>query len=293
MFKLFSLQSKRLKNLHSYDAVLTYSDHMLAELMKHGLSPQRAYNIPNDVQSADESGNAANLLHATNTASSLMAEAAEHESVVPQRAAEGEWRLLFLGRMEYLKGGHVFLDALPIVAAALDKPLLVTFAGDGRLRRNWERQAARLQERYRRIEVKFIGWADRSRIDSLLEDCDLLVVPSLWPEPFGLVGPEAGSKGVPVAAFAVGGIADWLADGINGYLALGDPATSEGLAEAIVRCLRDPLVHARLRRGAMRLAERFNIKNHLAVLLDVFEGVTRSPQVTPKTSVALQSVGSF
>ena len=47
----------------------------------------------------------------------------------------------------------------------------------------------------------------------------LLVVPSVWPEPFGSVGMAAARCGVPAAAFAVGGIPQWLHDGVNGHLA--------------------------------------------------------------------------
>ncbi len=53
MFKLYGLQSRRQENLHRYDAIVTHSDHMLAELIKHGLSPRRAYNFPYYVQPAD------------------------------------------------------------------------------------------------------------------------------------------------------------------------------------------------------------------------------------------------
>src|SRR6266516_774196 len=271
MMKLYRLQMARLDLLHRYNAIVTHSEYMLAELIKHGLSAVNTYLSP----------------CMQRTSASCIANGESNSSITPLMDSFGvaasspgmrdrTYRhLLFSGRMELLKGGHVFLDALPKVAAALDRPLRVTFAGDGRLRRSWERRAARLQERDRRLDIEFIGWADRSRIEALLDDCDLMVVPSLWPEPFGLVGPEAGLKVVPVAAFAVGGIADWLANGINGYLAPGDPPTSDGLAEAIVRCLRDPLVHARLSQGAMRMARRFNIKNHLTALLDVFDRVRR------------------
>ena len=172
--------------------------------------------------------------------------------------------------MEDLKGGNVFIDALPQAAARLAKPLRVTFAGDGRKRQAWEQRAKR---RASELEIEFVGWANRQQINKLLEASDLLVMPSLWPEPFGLVGPEAGMYGVPVAAFAVGGIPDWLVNGVNGYLAPGDPPTSVGLAGAIVNCLRDPLMHERLRRGAFEAARQFNIKNHLTALLEVFSNV--------------------
>jgi len=183
------------------------------------------------------------------------------------------WRLLFSGRMEFLKGGHVFLASLPIVAAALDKPLQVTFAGDGRMREEWQRIARRLQRRHSGIEVKFVGWVDRVQMKTLFDDSDLLVVPSLWPEPLGLVGPEAGLQGVPVAAFSVGGIPDWLVNGVNGHLAPGDPPTSSGLASAIVQCLSDARTHENLRRGAVNVARRFSIENHVAGLMKIFEQV--------------------
>jgi glycosyltransferase involved in cell wall biosynthesis len=288
MMKLYRLQIERRELLHRYHAIVTHSEHMLAELIKHGLSAQQAYRFPYYVHPT-EAG--AGTSEESTPLPILFASASDDEEPSRETSERTNWHLLFSGRMELLKGGHVFLDALPTVAAALDKPLRVTFAGDGRLRGTWERMAAHLQDRDSRLDIEFIGWADRSRVDSLLNDCDLQVVPSLWPEPFGLVGPEAGLRGVPVAAFAVGGIADWLADGINGYLAPGDRPTSEGLADAIIHCLRDPLVHARLRRGALQMAKRFNIKNHLTALLEVFESVARrgtlpdSVPLEPKTRV--------
>lgn len=39
-----------------------------------------------------------------------------------------------------------------------------------------------------------------------MERCGHLVIPNLWPEPFGLVGLEAAQYGVPAVSFAVGGI---------------------------------------------------------------------------------------
>ena len=87
---------------------------------------------------------------------------------------------------------------------------------------------------------------------------------------------EAGLHGVPTAAFAVGGIPEWLNDGVNGYLAPGNPPTSSGLAEAITKCLINSETHTRLRRSAMAMARRFEMKNHLTPLLQVFESVVRN-----------------
>jgi glycosyltransferase involved in cell wall biosynthesis len=121
------------------------------------------------------------------------------------------------------------------------------------------------------VRVEFAGWVSRARLDELYAESDLLVFPSLWPEPFGLAGPEAGLRGVPVAAFDVGGVSEWLVEGVNGHLAPGDPPTADGLARAVVQCLRDPAAHERLRRGAFETAQRFGLQNHLHALLDLFE----------------------
>jgi glycosyltransferase involved in cell wall biosynthesis len=276
MFRLYGLQAKRLKNLHRYDAIVTHSDHMLAELIKHGLSPQRAYNFPYYVQPAGANEKASGLSPSFGDEGSLTMEATKDVKATRERRSSGELHLLFSGRMEYLKGGHVFIDALPEVASALSQPMRVTFAGDGRERQALERRAANV--RIPKLKIEFAGWLERRQVEALLEDCDLLVVPSLWPEPFGLVGPEAGQYGVPVAAFDVGGIHDWLSDGVNGYLAPGVPPTAKGLAQAIIKCLQDPAIHARLRSGAIEVARKFNIKNHLTALLEVFANVTAAHQ---------------
>jgi len=108
----------------------------------------------------------------------------------------------------------------------------------------------------------------------VLQATDLLVMPSLWPEPFGRVGPEAGKYAVPAVAFDLGGTPSWLSDGENGYLVRSRPPTSGGLADAITRCLADPTTHAQLRLGAARLAGRFTWAIHFSALMQVFRRVT-------------------
>jgi glycosyltransferase involved in cell wall biosynthesis len=121
------------------------------------------------------------------------------------------------------------------------------------------------------LEIEFAGWVSAKARAALLSGSHLLVMPSLWPEPFGWVGLESAAHGVPAVAFAVGGITDWLRDGVNGHLASGDPPTSANLADAIVRCLRDPEAYANLRRGAAAVARQYNVGTHRSALLKVLE----------------------
>jgi glycosyltransferase involved in cell wall biosynthesis len=175
--------------------------------------------------------------------------------------------------MTGIKGGMIMIDALAPVANALQRPLEVTFVGDGPDRQRWEQRARRTQAASSSIQIEFTGWLDSSRLGQLMLDSDLLVVPSTWPEPFGLVGPEAGFHGLPGTAFAVGGIPEWLSDGVNGRLAPGEPPSAAGLAHAIVECVRDPAELARLKNGAREQAGRYGLQAHIDALVAIFASV--------------------
>lgn len=268
MAREYARQSHRLEILKRYRAVLTHSAHMREEYLRHGLDAERVHSLSYYAYSEPQD------------------ETLESDTSAPARELGRDgYRLLFTGRMDRLKGGRILLDALPRVSARLGGRVRLTFAGDGTERRSWERAARRLQLREPNVEVNFTGWVSREQLDRLLDECDLLVFPSQWPEPFGLAGPEAGARGVPVAAFAVGGMSEWLVDGVNGHLAPGDPPTPEGLADAVVKCLTGPAEYARLARGAVQIAHRFSMRNHLSSLLEIFERVAREGEPRRATAV--------
>jgi glycosyltransferase involved in cell wall biosynthesis len=179
-------------------------------------------------------------------------------------------RIVCAGRMTALKGGSVLLDALPEVAEALEVPIELTMAGDGPSRAAWEEQAGRITSRYPGVSIKFPGWLTKADLGRLIARSNLHVMPSLWPEPFGLIGAEAACAAVPSAAFDVGGISEWLIDGVGGFLAAANPPSAAGLARAMIKCLRDEQTRARLSRGAFETSRRFRPEVHVAAMLDVF-----------------------
>jgi glycosyltransferase involved in cell wall biosynthesis len=248
----FARAARRLEFLRSLSAVLTASEFVRAEYVRNGLPAETVRCIGLPV--ADRSG-APPVIRET----------------PPGASSAAPLRLLFAGRMEPIKGGRVLLDALPSVASALSRPLVLTFAGDGGARLEWARYADAIVRNSRTLRIEFTGWIEPAALQALFDSSDLLVVPSLWPEPFGLVGPEAGMRGLPAAAFAAGGIPEWLTDGANGALAYGLPPAPADLADAIVRCLRDPADHTRLRGKAIELARRFSPERHLQALLNVID----------------------
>ncbi|HEX2202618.1 MAG TPA: glycosyltransferase family 4 protein, partial [Longimicrobium sp.] len=184
----------------AYAAVVTASGAMRDEYVRNGVHPSKAHAVP--------------LFPTTGPAPG--------EDPAPPPDA---FRLLFLGRMTRLKGGDVLVRAAALASERIGRPVPLTMAGDGPQRAEWEALAASLG-----VDADFPGWVEPEARAGLFRAASLLAVPSVWPEPFGLVGLEAGAFGVPAAAFDVGGIREWLRPGANGWLAPGRPPTPEGLA---------------------------------------------------------------
>ena len=247
MWKLYQVQSLRKSRLSEYRAVLVASRHMYNEYRQHGVGLDRLQLLP---------------LYPT--------EGLPLASVPPRDPGNS---ILFVGRLVEVKGAGHLIRALPAAAQKLGHALNLTIAGDGAQRVKIQELANQLG-----VSLTWAGWVDAKQRADLMRQADLLVVPSLWPEPFGLVGIEAGCFGLPAVGFAVGGIPDWLIAGQSGELAPGDPPTVEGLAQAMVRALADPVHYQKLRRGAWERAKHFSIECHISGLERI---LNLEPAVSP------------
>jgi glycosyltransferase involved in cell wall biosynthesis len=253
MLKLYRTQTDRRELLKSYRALITHSEYLQDEYVRHGVPAERSFCIPYCVEP----------LRAH--------DAQDSPKVRKMREASGAWRLVFAGRMDNLKGGLLLLEALRQVRSAAGRPLQLVFAGDGPERKNWEAAAGELHRSDQNIRVEFAGWLAGAELGALFDASDLLVVPSVWPEPFGIVGVQAALEGLPAAAFDVGGISKWLVDGVNGHLAPGDPPSAAGLAAAIVKCFSGNGHYSNLCSGAADIASRFTIQAHVPELIRLLE----------------------
>lgn len=253
-WKLYQRAQQRNRHLQCYSAVLVASEHMRLEFSRHGVKAGQLHlaPLPNPNEGA--------------------------QAGVPEKPSF-RGQLLFLGRLTKIKGGAELLRALPLAEKSLQRRLTLTLAGDGPERDSLQRFAIRND-----LHAQFTGWVGSSQKKDLLATSDLLAVPSLWPEPFGLVGIEAGSYGVPAVGYDVGGIPDWLISGYSGELAPGNPPSVEGLAEAIVRALSDPSHYAALCRGAREVAVRFTLAAHVSKLESIFEAALKMTPHTPDIS---------
>ena len=185
-------------------------------------------------------------------------------SVIPNGIDSGRWpfaqrrphdgppELLYFGRLEYEKGVHEAIAALPRIRRAHPGTTL-TIAGDGTQER-WLVEVARKHKVLR--AVRFAGRADHDGLLRLLHRADLAVLPSHY-EPFGIVALEAASAGTPLVTSNVGGLGEAVIDGETGLSV--PPRDVAALAAAVCAALDDPSGAQRRARAAReRLTSDFD-----------------------------------
>jgi glycosyltransferase involved in cell wall biosynthesis len=123
--------------------------------------------------------------------------------------------------------------------------------------------------------IRFAGQiTDEGLVDDEYASSDVLAVPSLWPEPFGIVGLEAMQHALPVVASRTGGIPEWLLDGETGYLTQPDDALDLAaklsmLAES--ETLRDEFGQ----RALAHVRETFSWERHWERFVQIVEAARR------------------
>ena len=172
--------------------------------------------------------------------------------------------LVFVGRLVSDKGADLLLEAL----ALLDTKPRLTIAGDGPERARLEKQAADLQLQ---SQIEFVGNQTSEQLAKILNAHQILVVPSRWREPFGIVALEGIACGCVVVGSAEGGLAEAIGPcGItfpNGNV--------RALADALARLLNDPAECDRLRENASAHLARFTPRHVAKIYLETMENARR------------------
>ena len=170
----------------------------------------------------------------------------------PRRAHAGPPELLFIGRLEYEKGVHEAIAALPRIRRAHPGTTL-TIAGDG-TQQDWLVEVARKHKVLRC--VRFVGRVDHDELLRLMDRADAAVLPSHY-EPFGIAALEAAAAGIPLVTSNVGGLGEAVIDGETGVSF--PPRDVAALAAAVRRVLDDPVAAQRRARAAReRLTSDFD-----------------------------------
>jgi MoaA/NifB/PqqE/SkfB family radical SAM enzyme len=173
--------------------------------------------------------------------------------------------ILYVGRLAKEKGVIHFIHMLK----ALPTHFKAFIIGDGPQREECENLVNKMGLD---TQVVFTGFLSRDEIKDYYAKAFVIVVPSLWPEPFCLVGLEAMSCSKPVVAYDVGGISSWLKDNYNGYLVNRGDIT--GLAQRVDALLKNQKIAANFGINGRKLfEEKFSKKMHFNRLLSTYESV--------------------
>lgn len=133
--------------------------------------------------------------------------------------------IAFVGRLTIDKG---IRDVLQLAAALPDVP--VTIVGAGALENEVRERASGLSN------ITLTGRVSPTEAARIVANARLVVLPSRWQEPAGLVAVEAMASGTPVVAYASGGLAEYVGDAGGGLVVPRDPVT---LATSCARLLAD------------------------------------------------------
>lgn len=241
MWKLYRAQRQRLSMLSDCRAILIASRHMQDEYRRHGVDEARLKYLklfPTDI-------------------------APDPTPPHPRLRTD---RLLYVGRVVPLKGTLHLAEAVASASSRLGRRLTLVVAGVGSDTAELRRSAEDHQ-----VPLEMLGAVEPQRRTEEMRRADLLLVPSRWPEPFGLVGIEAGCVGLPTAGYINGGIADWLLPGTTGESPQDGDNTPQGLASAILKALQDDTHWNSLRLGAWKCARTYDVEDHVSGLVKIFE----------------------
>ncbi len=100
--------------------------------------------------------------------------------------------------------------------------------------------------------IRYIGYI--KDVENVYHTADIIVVPSRWQEPLGLINLEAGACNKPVVATRVGGIPEVVVDGVNGYLT--EPGNVDELAERVAQLIANPALRASMGKAGREQVEQ-------------------------------------
>lgn len=187
----------------------------------------------------------------------------QHSGATEGVARKGSLRIVFLGRLDPVKGLHILIQALqmaPDLLATLDVYGILQDQAD-------TKYLKRLQIMSRRDpRVTFHPPIPSTEVTKRLRNYDLLATPSQWLETGPLVILEAFAAGLPVIGSRLGGIPELVEHEINGFLI--EPNSAREWRRELLRFCREEQLLARLRQGVRPPRTMATVANEMFALYE-------------------------
>lgn len=175
------------------------------------------------------------------------------DSYVLREQVSADAPLVFLGRMEPIKGPHLAIE----VARLAGRPLILAGNVPDQGAEYFQHE---IQPHIDGCSVQYVGPVDDAAKDQILGQACALLMPVLWDEPFGMVMAEALACGTPVIGLRRGAVPEVVQDGITGFVC----DSVETMVEAVGRITE---IDRRTCRSVME--QRFSDR----VMVDAFESL--------------------
>ena len=178
-----------------------------------------------------------------------------------------ENNLLYIGRLSREKGIEYLLKAMPLIIKKI--PMVhLDIVGDGN-----EKYKLEILSKKLKLEknVTFIGSVLYNKVEEYYKKANIVIVSSILPDAFPLIGLEAMNMGRPVIGTQVGGIPEWLDDGKTGFLV--EPGNSEQIAEKVMKLLSNRKFLEQMGKNARKKAEQFSIDKHVIQIENIYKDI--------------------
>ncbi|MCD6514107.1 MAG: glycosyltransferase family 4 protein [Candidatus Odinarchaeota archaeon] len=182
-----------------------------------------------------------------------------------------EINFLFVGRLVLRKGLHILIEGFKILLKELPNVRLFII-GDGYLK-YWLLQI--ISQNDLKNKVNYLGKLNDEEKKKYLVASDVLVVPSIDAEAFGIVTLEGFATATPVIGTRVGGLSEIIEHGRNGILV--DPSNPYSLATAMYHLAIDDKLRKRLGKNGLQDAKKkYDWKVIIKKIIGVYDAIVNS-----------------
>lgn len=172
------------------------------------------------------------------------------EQPLAPMTAERLQKVLYVGQLAFFKAPHVVAESANLI-----------LSGNERLTMTWVCAAAHHGKARSMLQpdvrgrVHLVDWMDQTQLQQLLDTHGTFLFPSYF-EGFGKAPLEAMARGLCVTATEVGGMRDYIQDGVSGRLV--PPGRADLVAEAAMQVMNNPELGQRMSTAARATAEQHN-----------------------------------
>jgi glycosyltransferase involved in cell wall biosynthesis len=239
--------------LENTDVVVTHTRFLENKLYEYGIHPREVFFFPNGIE-------------------------IDASAPPPQKESREEGKLVigYMGQVAVHKGVDVLVKAYRLLDP---KPGQAELRIYGELK-SWPDYVNELRRLAGdRPDILFAGPYPAQEADRVMDECDVIVVPSVWFENRPTVILEAFSRGKPVITSDLGGMTEQVRHGVDGFLF--KPRDPHSLADQLRKLVDDPGLVRKLSDGIGKVMNVTDETNELEKLYQRLIEVKKQPQGTP------------